>query len=474
MLSAQVDEELDGSVTNTAEGATVDDSRQNPAWRDPGRPVASRTADPAIRATRAFFDFLLPPPRDFTVRLWDGSEFGAEEGNRYTVALKGPASTRRMFDLPIELALGEALIFGDFDIGGDFFAALGLKDRARASVASPAKLLNLLRLRQKLPSATNDREGRHRARLSGRLNTRRRDKDAIQYHYDVGNDFFALWLDDRMIYTCAYFPSGTEDLATAQELKLEHICRKLRLRKGERVLDIGCGWGGFCIYAAQKYGVASVGVTLSRRQHDFAAARVVELGLDHLIDIRLQDYRDVPDTFDKIVSIGMFEAVGLDFPGYFRQVYRMLRPGGLFLNHSIAASASAEAWATHSAPRRFLQRSILGTGLIRERYIFPDGRLMPVSEANLTAERAGFEVRDVENLREHYALTLRTWLARLDARKDDALKVADDTVYRTWRLYMTAAALEFEKGTVNINQTLFERPLPGIHAVPATRADLYT
>jgi cyclopropane-fatty-acyl-phospholipid synthase len=331
----------------------------------------------------------------------------------------------------------------------------------------------MLWLRSKLPSGGDARGGRQRARLSGGVRSRRRDRAAIQYHYDVGNDFFALWLDERMIYTCAYYPSGTEDLATAQALKLEHICRKLRLQEGERLLDIGCGWGGFCIYAARAYGVRAVGVTLSPRQHGFATARVAELGLDHLVEIRLQDYRDVPETFDKIASIGMFEAVGPDFSEYFLQVHRLLKPGGLFLNHSIAANAGAEPWVKHSPARTFFQRSILGTGLIRERYIFPDGRLIPVSEANLVAEKAGLEVRDVESLREHYGRTLRDWVSRLEANRILAVRAADETVYRTWRLYMTAAALEFEKGTVNVNQTLFERTLPGGRGIPPTRADLY-
>jgi cyclopropane-fatty-acyl-phospholipid synthase len=239
------------------------------------------------------------------------------------------------------------------------------------------------------------------------------------------------------------------------------------------VLDIGSGRGGFRIYAAQNYGVRVVGVTLTRRQFEVATARVAELGLDNLVEIRLQDYRDVPDTFDKIASIGMFEAVGPAFAEYFGHVHRLLKPGGLFLNHSIAARAGAEAWVKHSAARSFFQRSILGTGLIRERYIFPDGRLIPVSEANLIAEKAGLEVRDVESLREHYATTLRDWLSRLEQKREQAMRAADETVYRTWRLYMTAAALEFEKGTVNVNQSLFERTLPGFRGIPPARADLY-
>jgi cyclopropane-fatty-acyl-phospholipid synthase len=429
--------------------------------------------DQEVVSTFAFFDRLLPPPRDFSIRLWNGAEIGGELGVRYTIALKSPGSARRMFALPVELALGQALIFGDFEIEGDLGAAFALKDRVREAVRSPRELAELIRLRRKLPVENAGRGGRGAARLTGRRHSRERDRKAIQYHYDVGNDFYALWLDERMIYTCAYFPTGKEDLATAQRLKLDHICRKLRLAAGERLLDIGCGWGGFCIHAAQNHGVHATGVTLSEEQYRFASERVDQLGLTDRVTIRLVDYRDLRKSFDKISSIGMFEAVGPNFDEYFSQVHRLLEPGGLFLNHSIAAAAQAQAWGRHNLRQRLLHRYVLGTGLIRERYIFPDGGLIPVSEANLIAEKAGLEVRDVENLREHYALTLRHWVSRLEARKEEAIAIAGESVYRTWRLYMTSSALEFDRGSINVNQTLFSKPKPGEHTVPLTRSHLY-
>jgi cyclopropane-fatty-acyl-phospholipid synthase len=277
-----------------------------------------------------------------------------------------------------------------------------------------------------------------------------------------------------MIYSCAYFPTGHESLATAQELKLDLVCRKLRLVAGESLLDIGCGWGGLCIFAAQRYGVHATGVTLSEAQHRFASERIASLGLQDRVSIRLADYRDLEESFDKIASIGMFEHVGRDIDRYFSLLFGLVKPGGLFLNHSIATAARADAWEPRPLAKRWLQRYVLGTGLIRERYIFPDGGLHPVSEANLIAEKAGFEVRDVENLREHYAITLRHWVSRLEARRAEAIAIGGESVYQAWRLYMTSSALEFEKGSINVNQTLFSRARPGHRSVPLSRADLYS
>jgi cyclopropane-fatty-acyl-phospholipid synthase len=434
---------------------------------------APTVMDPAAGATKQLFDHLLPAPRDFAVRLWDGSEFGGEQGVRYTVVLSHPGAARRMFSLPVELALGEGFIFGDFDIEGDLYAALGLKDRARQAVRTPSQILRLLALRRALPHDSAERAGFGPARLSGRVRSRDRDRGAITFHYDVGNDFYALWLDERMVYTCAYYPTGEEDLATAQERKLEHVCRKLRLAPGETLLDIGCGWGGMAIYAAQNHGVQVVAVTLSEQQAKLANERIAALGLRDRVEVRLQDYRDVKGSFDKVSAIGIMEHIGHDCGSFFEHVHGVLKPGGLFLNHAISAPPHAEAWKQHPLPKRMVLRHILGTGLIRERYVFPDGALLPVSEANLAAEQAGFEVRDVENLREHYALTLRDWVANLEARQDEAIRQVGEAVYRVWRLYMTSSALEFEKGAVSLNQTLLAKPGKSRLSLPLSRADLY-
>jgi len=428
---------------------------------------------PEVAATRAFFDHLFPAPRDFQVRLWDGTVFGGESDPRYTLVLEHPGAARRMFELPVELAIGEAYFFGDFDIEGDLAAALGIKDQARTAVSSTAGVLKLLGLRRALPREGREYDAHGPVRLSGRRRSRERDREAIRYHYDVGNDFYALWLDSRMVYTCAYYPTGEEDLDEAQERKLDLVCRKLRLAPGETLLDVGCGWGALAMHAARNYGVKAVGVTLSARQHELANQRIREAGLEDRVEVRHQDYRDVTGTFDKVSAIGILEHIGSDCDTFFQHVHARLAPGGLFLNHAIGAAPHADAWRAEPPLQRLFRRHILGTGLVRERYVFPDGVLLPVSEANMSAERAGFEVRDVENLREHYARTLREWVSRLEARRDEAVGLVGEAVYRVWRVYMTAAALEFDRGSINLNQTLFVRPVEGRRSVPPSRADLY-
>jgi cyclopropane-fatty-acyl-phospholipid synthase len=290
----------------------------------------------------------------------------------------------------------------------------------------------------------------------------------------VGNDFYSLWLDRDMQYSCGYFLTGAEDLDTAQEHKVEHICRKLRLQPGERLLDIGCGWGGLARYTAQKYDVHVLGVTLSKNQMLYANHEIARVNLGDRTVVKLQDYRDLrAGSFDKIVSVGMFEHVGRShLPEYFAQAYRLLKPGGLFLNHGISrrmtGNSRASGWQT------FVDRNILGSGSFVWRYIFPDGELTPVSEVNALAEAAGFEVRDVENLREHYALTLRHWVSRLEACRAEAIKAVGEVTYRTWRLYMAASAHGFESGNINVNQTLLAKMDKGRSNIPLTRADLYT
>ncbi len=380
-----------------------------------------------------------------------------------------------MFTPPVELALGEAFIYGDLDIEGDIFAAFSLIDDIIARTFSPGDIAALARDLLTLPRpGRRQLDGRRAAQLQGTLHSRERDRAAIQYHYDVGNDFYSLWLDRNMQYSCAYFPTGAEDLDAAQERKMEHICRKLRLRPGERLLDIGCGWGGLAMYAARRHGVSVIGVTLSKNQMLYATQRIAEANLGGRVTVKLQDYRDLgAEPFDKIVSVGMFEHVGRShLPEYFAHTYRLLKPGGLFLNHGISRRSAGNRRA--SGWQRFVERRILGADSFVQRYIFPDGELVPVSEVNLIAEQAGFEVRDAENLREHYALTLRRWVNRLEARRAEAVKAADEVTYRTWRLYMSASAHGFESGCINVNQTLLAKMAHGgKSSVPLTRADLY-
>lgn len=433
---------------------------------------------PASRIA-SLIDRLFPPPRNFDIRLPDGSVLASGSSPAFSLILNHPGALRRMLTPPIELSMGEAYIYGDFDIEGDIFAAFSLVDASLTRRFSPRDIIGLVRDVLALPGRESlSSGGRGRVHLRGVPHSRERDRAAVQYHYNVGNDFYSIWLDRRMQYSCAYFPSGSEDLDTAQQHKLEHICRKLRLRPGELLLDIGCGWGGLAGYAAEKYEVEVLGVTLSENQVAYACAHPKDR-----VSSELLDYRDLAgQSFDKIVSVGMFEHVGRgQLPAYFAQAYRLLKPGGLFLNHGIssrpiAPSRPPVAAAPPAGPsmwQRFIKKRIIGDGSFVQKYIFPDGQLVPVSEANLAAENVGFEVRDVENLREHYALTLRHWVDRLEAHRDEAVRVADEVTYRTWRLYLASAAYGFEAARISVNQTLLAKPAGGKSNVPPTRADLY-
>ncbi|MBF6613864.1 MAG: class I SAM-dependent methyltransferase [Chloroflexi bacterium] len=425
--------------------------------------------------------FGAPAQRSFAVRLWDGSVERPPTGQTpdFTLVLKEPGALRRMLLPPSELALGEAYLRDDFDIEGDMEAATGLADSLTGRLRSPASLARLVSDLLSLPS--NDlptgRSVQHRptGRLAGLRHSRGRDATAVRSHYDVGNDFYALWLDSRMVYSCAYFERGTETLDTAQAAKLEHICCKLRLQPGERLLDIGCGWGGLAQYAAEHYGVEVVGITLSEPQAEWARSRIKEAGLGGRCRIEVRDYRDLGEQefgkFDKIVSVGMFEHVGrAKLPLYFQQAYRLLKPGGVFLNHGIVVLTSNEP----SKPLGRIMERVWRPGEFVWRYVFPDGELVTPGEVIALAEGARFETRDVESLREHYAHTLRHWVWRLEANHKEAVRLVGEQTYRVWRLYMAACARAFATGRIGIIQTLLSKPTEnGSGGLPLTRADLY-
>jgi cyclopropane-fatty-acyl-phospholipid synthase len=439
--------------------------------------AAVTNADSVHGDVGAFLNYLFPTPRDFSIRLWDGSTLDEDAtGARFTLVLNSPGAARRLFSLPVEISMAESFIRGDFDIEGDMVNAFKLFETFGDHPWSPRDLWYLWRLRSALPTDVAQLPiTRGPMHLSGARHSKERDKAAVQYHYDVGNDFYALWLDKCMVYSCAYFKTGQEDIDTAQEQKLDLICHKLRLAPGERLLDIGCGWGGLVMYAAEHYGVHALGVTLSARQAELANQRIGAANLADRVSVRLLDYRDLEDAqFDKLVSVGMFEHVGRDhLPEYFAHAYRLLKPGGLFLNHGIAVHPQAVQSGHEKLWERFANRYVLGSGQFSQAYIFPDGELEPVSDVNLCAEAAGFEVRDVENLREHYALTLRQWVTRLQAHHDEAVRLANESVYRTWKLYMTGSVYGFEAGRTNVDQTLLAKMDHGRSQVPLTRADLY-
>jgi cyclopropane-fatty-acyl-phospholipid synthase len=297
------------------------------------------------------------------------------------------------------------------------------------------------------------------ARLRGRRHSKERDAAAVAHHYDVSNEFYRLVLGETMTYSCAYFTEDGTSLDDAQRAKYDLVCRKLGLQPGMRLLDVGCGWGGMAMHAAEHYGVRAVGVTLSRHQHDLASKRVAEAGLAEHVEIRFQDYRDVDDgPYDAVSSIGMFEHVGLArLRDYFDVLFKLLPPTGRLLNHAIS-----RPWGRS----RFDRHSFI------ERYVFPDGELHEVGSVVSAMQQQGFEVRDVHSLREHYAKTLRHWVANLEARWDEAVALAGAPRARVWRLYMAGSAVNFEEARTNVHQVLAVKPGPqGDSGMPLTRAD---
>ena len=405
------------------------------------------------------------PSRDFAIRLWDGSVWPGrtERPPTFTAVLNHPGALRRAFLPMTDLSLGEAYIYGDIDFEGDLVDACRLADHLIDLDLGVVDRLALARQLSMLPRRCRPRAGRQTAGVTGVVHSRERDRQAISHHYDISNGFYGLWLDRRMVYTCAYFRDPDDGLDTAQEHKLDHVCRKLRLRPGERMLDIGCGWGGLSIHAAKHYGVEALGITLSQAQVDLAQARIREVGLQGRCRVELVDYRDVSPQvpFDKLVSVGMSEHVGgAKLPLYFEQALGLLRPGGLFLNHAIACP---------EAGHRINERDSF-----TKRYVFPDGELVPVGRSLRAAETVGFEVRDVESLREHYALTVRHWIARLETCREEARCHVDEVTYRIWRLYMAGAASGFETGRLTVYQSLLVKPdARGQSGLPLTRDDLY-
>ena len=380
------------------------------------------------------------------VVLWDGREVDLSDEDdeaRVTLTLNGPRAAAALAN-PTMLSLAEAYIEGRADVEGDMREAIRSAEAISRS-RSPA-----------LFDASGPTNARH---------TKKGDRDAIAHHYDVSNEFYQLWLDPRMVYSCAYFHSGGESLEKAQVAKLDHICTKLRLEPGERFLDIGCGWGALAMHAAEKYGVDATGITISENQFRLATERIRAANLQGRCRVLLQDYRDHPgeDFYDKIASVGMFEHVGLkNLPVYFAAVQRLLRERGLFLNHGITSSD------THN-------RAVgLGAGEFIGRYVFPRGELPHLHRVVHDMSEKQFEVCDVESLRPHYARTLEIWSANFERRLAEATAASSERVARIWRLYLAGCAHAFEQGWISIHQILASKQRkPGRTELPMTRAWMY-
>ncbi len=353
------------------------------------------------------------------LRLWNGQEATLGPSPRVTFEIKSPAALRRLLRPSLD-SLGRAYVESLIDIEGSIVDVVAI-------------------------AADLSAHSGHRLRRAARSirHTRRIDAEAIAYHYDVSNDFYRLWLDERMVYSCAYFRSPEDSLEQAQLAKIDHILAKLQLRPGQRLLDIGCGWGALVMRAAERHGVHAVGITLSRNQHDLARERVAAAGLSDQAEIRLQDYRDVKETFDRIVSVGMLEHVGLkNLRGYFAKIRELLADGGICMNHGITSTDPESA------------ESPFGGGDFIERYVFPHGELPHIGFLLKEMSAAGLEAIDVENLRRHYALTTRHWSRRFEEHGGQLRELAGEKRFRIWRAYLAGCAHGFQQGWIALHQVL--------------------
>ncbi|MGB7542163.1 MAG: class I SAM-dependent methyltransferase [Burkholderiales bacterium] len=385
-------------------------------------------------------------PLPLRLELWNGRAFDLDAHPTVKISVPRPSALRFLLS-PDLMKLGEAYVEGYLHVEGPILEVF----RVGESIARNA--------------AARGGHGLRRFMLHNRRHNRRRDREAIEYHYDVSNDFYRLFLDRNMVYSCAYYRSEADSLDAAQEQKLDHILTKLMLKPGERFLDIGCGWGALILRAAKEYGARAVGITLSRNQHDFVQERIKEEGLEGRCEVRLQDYRDVPGegVFDKIASVGMFEHVGLrNLHAYFARIRSLLADGGLVMNHGITAADPDSRWVG------------MGAGEFIDRYVFPHGELPHLSLVLQEMSRAGLEATDVESLRRHYALTCGEWARRLEENRDRAIASAGDKRYRIWQIYLAGCVHGFERGWMNIYQVLVCKEGGGaLNPLPLTRDFIY-
>jgi cyclopropane-fatty-acyl-phospholipid synthase len=405
-----------------------------------------------------------------SVRLWDGTYWPEDFSSSTRIVLNHPGALRAMFLPGHELGLGEAYLYDDFDIEGTCEDVFDLSAEIAKRTSGWRVKLRAARELLSLPvdgehpwlKINENKLRRPPVKLMGRRHSQERDRQAVTFHYNLSNEFYKLWLDRRMVYSAAWFQSAEEDLDAAQEGKLDYICRKLRLREGQKFLDIGCGWGALVMHAAGRYGVDATGITLSEPQAEFANQQIAEAGLQGRCRVLVADYREMAEKekYDALASVGMFEHVGEALlPVYFRQAYDLLKAGGVFLNHGIV--------------RRMGDIPHAGRNFV-DTYVFPDGELIPVSVTLKASEDAGFEIRDLESLREHYAMTLRHWVRRLEKAHEEALRYVDEPTYRVWRLYMSGSANGFNRGRINVYQALLSKPgAGGASGLPLTRKDWY-
>ncbi|NOX09678.1 MAG: class I SAM-dependent methyltransferase [Gammaproteobacteria bacterium] len=375
------------------------------------------------------------------IRLWDGELAMGKDDAPCTVVLNQPSMLRGLVLHKNVMQLAEAYLAGEADIEGDAEVLFNLVSHMRDLILPWSVKWRVLRQALSLPATLHGGVEEAEA-VRAKPDTHKNTQKSIAHHYDVSNDFYQMWLDREMVYSCAYYPEVDRSLDNAQQEKLDYICKKLRLTPGQTLLDIGCGWGALVCWAARHYGVKAHGITLSEQQYQYACERIKKEGLEGQVTVELRDYRDLPEDarYDRIVSVGMFEHIGVaNFPLYFEIIKRALKSGGLFLNHGITNDTG---W--RDTP---ITRFING-------YVFPDGELARISTVIDAMEQAGFEVVDVEGLRRHYALTLRGWVQGLEANKERAIAEVGEASYRVWRIYMAGSAYYFDEGSINVFQVL--------------------
>lgn len=375
--------------------------------------------------------------------LWDGQQhdFGQFAAPQVTLHVKSATALQYLLEPTLD-NLGEAYVKGKIDIEGKLSDIINVGySLAKSTVTNASKLARVRRYF---------------------THSKASDKKAIQYHYDVSNEFYQLWLDKNMVYSCAYFENGDEDIDTAQLKKIDHILTKIQVQPGHTLLDIGCGWGALVIRAAQKFGAKCVGVTLSENQFKLATERVKAAGLEDKIEIRLQDYRDIPGQFDRITSVGMFEHVGRkNLPAYFAKIRELLVDDGVAMNHGITSSDADSGETSY------------GGGEFIDKYVFPDGELPHISLALQTMQEGGLEALDVESLRRHYAHTLDVWADRFEANAEEAKKLVDDEHFRIWRVYLAGCAYAFENDDVSIYQVICRKAGRSAKTLPWSRRYIY-
>ncbi|MHB8743829.1 MAG: class I SAM-dependent methyltransferase [Sulfuricaulis sp.] len=376
------------------------------------------------------------------VDLWNGQQLSLSHGQPEVIVHVPHASALACLFTPSLANLGAAYVDGRIDVDG--------KPGAIISISNA------------LASGTLRMEGKFSRIVRKVQHSKKKDWEAIKYHYDVSNEFYMLWLDKNLVYSCAYFENGNEDLATAQTKKIDHILKKIQLRPGNTLLDIGCGWGALVLQAARNYGAKCVGITLSENQATYATALIDKAGLSDRIEIRLQDYRDIKGTFDRITSVGMFEHVGIkNLSAYFSKMSELLRDDGIAMNHGITSTDADNGEAPY------------GNGEFIEKYVFPHGELPHISLALKSMQEGGLEVVDIENLRRHYAKTCEIWADNFEANADEIKRLAGDRRYRIWRVYLAGCAYAFNQDWISLYQVVCVKAGKNPSKLPWSRSYMY-